>query len=116
MPTFVQFRTANNHLKNSDTYTSCQRLLLEQERENKKRKQVEDSAKLNSIKNELRETLSSMDYLFVTSLFLDKNRKNHQKIEATQNKKLSKMMKDPLSLSGYSLNHFKTSAVFLHWW
>ena len=50
--------------------------------------------KLNSIKNELCETLSSMDYLFVTSLFLDKNRKNHQKIEATQNKKLSKMMED----------------------
>ena len=38
--------------------------------------------------------LSSLDYLFITSLFLDKNKRSLQKIETAQNKKLSKILEE----------------------
>ena len=94
MPTFVQFRTANKNLRNSESYVSCQRMLLSQERQNKEKKHEEVSQSLKQIQNDLRETISSLDFLFISSLFLEKNRKALEKIRSTQNKKLSKMMED----------------------
>ena len=94
MPTFVQFRTANKHLQNSDSYVSCQRLLLSQEQQNKTNKQHRVSESLLQIRSELRESMSSLDFLFISSLFLEKNRKALEKIQSTQNMKLSKMMKE----------------------
>ena len=96
MPTFVQFRTANRKLKTSESYNSCQRLLLTQELENKKLKQVEYTAALKMIKNELREVMSSLDHLFISSLFLEKNWKLLEKTETAQNEKLAKMLEGHL--------------------
>ena len=93
-PTFVQFRTANRNLRNSESYTSCQRMLLSQERQNKQEKQDKDSQSINQIRNELRETMSSLDYLFISSLFLESNRKALERIQSKQNRKLSKLMED----------------------
>ena len=94
MPTFVQFRTANKTLKNSESYSSCQRILLTQERDNKRLKQVDQTQALEALKAELRDTLSSLDFLFISSLFLEKNRRVLQKVEQSQNDKLSKMLED----------------------
>ena len=94
MPTFVQFRTANKTLKKSESYSSCQRILLTQERDNKQLKQDEHSQALDALKKELRGTMSSLDFLFISSLFLEKNRRMLQKIEASQNNKLSKMLEE----------------------
>ena len=54
MPTFVQFRTANKTLKKSESYSSCQRILLTQERDNKRLQQGERTEVLDKLKNELR--------------------------------------------------------------
>ena len=89
-PTFVQFRTANKSLQNSESYTSCQRMLLSEERRNKEKKQHEDTKSLNQIRQDLRETISSLDFLFVSSLFLEQNRKALETIQSKQNKKLMK--------------------------
>ena len=94
MPTFVQFRTANKNLKTSGSYSNCQRILLNEELNNKRSKLVEDEKLLLEIKGELRVTLSTLDFLFVSSLFLDKNREHLLKTETTQNKKLSKLLED----------------------
>ena len=94
MPTFVQFRTANKKLKKSESYSSCQRILLTQERDNKKLKQNEDAQALETVRSELRDTMSSLDFLFITSLFLEKNRSMLRKTETSQNNKLSKMLEE----------------------
>ena len=94
MPTFIQFRTANKNLRKSESYSTCQRILLTQERDNKKLKQNEDMQALETIKSELRDTMSSIDFLFITSLFLEKNRSMLQRVEQSQNKKLSKMLEE----------------------
>ena len=65
MPTFVQFRTANKTLKNSESYSACQRILLTQERDNKRLKLVDQTQALEALKAELRDTLSSLDFLFL---------------------------------------------------
>ena len=94
MPTFVQFRTANKNLRKSESYSSCQRVLLRQEHDNKKLKQTEDTQALETIRSELRDTMSSLDFLFITSLFLEKNRSMLQRVEQSQNRKLTKMLEE----------------------
>ena len=90
----IQFRIANKALQKSESYNSCQRILLTQELKDKEQKLVEDTQSLKSIKEELHGVLSSLDYLFITSLFLDKNKRSLQKIETAQNKKLSKILEE----------------------
>ena len=94
MPNFIQFRTANSRLGNSDAYNTCQRLLLNQELNNKKGKLEEDTHSYNVLKRDLNNTLSSIDFLFVTSLFLEKNVRAVEEIELSQNIKLSKLLED----------------------
>ena len=94
MPTFVQFRTANKNLRKSESYSSCQRVLLRQELDNKKLKQTEDTRALETIRSELRDTMSSLDFLFITSLFLEKNRSMLHRVEQSQNRKLTKMIEE----------------------
>ena len=74
IPNFLQFRTANSKLGNSETYITCQRLLLH--------------------KRDLSNLLTPIDFLFVTSLFLEKNARICEEIEQSQNGKLSKLIAD----------------------
>ena len=54
----------------------------------------EDNAKLNELKRELYNVLSSLDFLYVTSLFLGKNVRTIEEIEIKQNTKLSKLVEE----------------------
>ena len=94
MPNFVHFRTANNGLRNSESYNTCQRLLLSEELNNKKVKLEEDTKCFNELKRDISHVLSSVDFLFITSLFLEKNAKTITEIELSQNSKLSKLVQD----------------------
>ena len=94
MPNFVSFRTANMTLRRSGSYINCQRLLLKEELGNKNAKLVENTQNLHSLKVELLNLLSMLDFLYITSLFLDKNYKALKQVESTQNSKLSKLMED----------------------
>ena len=94
MPNFVKFRTANSRLNNSESYNTCQRLLLNQELNNKKVKLEEDTLSFIALKRDLCNGLLSIDFLFITSLFLEKNEKTTEEIKSSQNIKLSKLMED----------------------
>ena len=94
MPNFVQFRTANKTLKSSKSYDRCQRILLTEELDAKKLKLTEASDNLKAVKKELWESVSLFDFVFISSLFLEKNRKMVVDIEQKQNSKLSKILED----------------------
>ena len=94
IPNFVKFRTANSRLRNTDSYDACQKLLLNQELNNKRDKWERDTRGFKDLKRELGNILSSIDFLYITSLFLEKNAKTLEKIESAQNVKLSKLMED----------------------
>ena len=94
IPNFVQFRTANSRLRDTQSYNTCQKLLLTQELSDKKAKLEEDTRNFIELKKELSSVVSSLDFLYVTSLFLEKNTRTIEEIESSQNIKLSKLMKD----------------------
>ena len=94
MPNFVHFRTANEKLTNSKSYDRCQRLLLNQELDNKKEKLSHYNLDFTNLKKDLCNILSTLDFLFVTSLFLERNAKKIEEIESSQNTKLSKLLED----------------------
>ena len=94
IPNFVKFRTANSRLRNTESYDACQKLLLNQELNNKRDKWDKDTRGFKDLKRELGNILSSIDFLYITSLFLEKNAKTLEKIKSAQNVKLSKLMED----------------------
>ena len=94
VPNFVCFRTTNNKLKDSDSYHTCQRLLLTEELNNKKERLNHHTLEFNELKKYLFNILSSLDFLFVSSLFLERNTKVIKDTESSQNVKLSKLLED----------------------
>ena len=94
IPNFVKFRTPNRSLRKSKSYELCQRLLLNQELAIKKEKLAKDVEDLKCIKREISEFISSLDFLFISSLFLDGNYKALKQVEQVQNDKLSKILKE----------------------
>ena len=92
MPNFVQFKTANKNLKRSETYSRCQMLLLTQESNGKNVKLMGDIQNLQLLKAELQGVLSSLDFLYISSLFLDQSSRALKQIELMQNTKLSKLI------------------------
>ena len=94
IPNFVQFRTANRGLKKSDSYDVCQKLLLREELNIKNSKLEEETLGFIGLKRDLCYVLSSIDFLFITSLFLEKNVNCIEEIEISQNIKLSKLLED----------------------
>ena len=94
MPNFVKFRTASRTLKKSESYHACQRILLTQEICDKKVQLIESNQGISTLKRELRNELSGIDFLFISSLFLNKNREVLKQIEQKQNEKLVKLLDD----------------------
>ena len=91
-PNFVGFRTANRRLKKSETYDSCQRILLQEELKIKTDMLADHNRQFSELKKYLYSNLSSLDYLFITSLFLERNARVSNEIELSQNVKLSKLI------------------------
>ena len=96
IPNFVCFRTANKKLKNSHTYDKCHKLLLSEELSNKKERHDFHLSELNKLKFDLYNTLSRLDFLYVTSLFLERNARLIEDIRLAQNIKLTKLKSETL--------------------
>ena len=94
VPNFVKFKTANRRLKESNSYDVCQKLLLCEELKIKNCKLEADSLSLTGIKQDICYDISPIDFLFITSLFLEKNVSNIREIEISQNIKLSKLLEE----------------------
>ena len=93
IPNFLRFRTANSKLGNSEAYSTCQRILFNQELNNKIVK-LKVSWSFKEVTRDLSNLLTSINFLFLTSLFLEKNVRISEEIELTQNAKLSKLVAD----------------------
>ena len=72
-PRFLQFKKSNPHLKKSTTYKECQKLLLQQEIDEKQKQLKEYQKNFNKLKSDLHGNLSYFDYLHITSLFFEPN-------------------------------------------
>ena len=88
IPTFLQFKVANKRLELSEAYLSCQRCLLNQEMSIKYKTIWALYNKIASMKNNLYNQMSFIDYVHVITKFLVSNDKNNYKIRKNQGKKL----------------------------
>ena len=93
-PKFVSFRTANFHLKRTETYKECQRLLIQQELRSHCERLKEITRQMTSIKKLLKGMLILIDFLYITSLFFEKNHKSLEIIKNKQNLKLCRRSRE----------------------
>ena len=94
VPHFLQFRTANSNLRSSNTYGSCQLLLLDEEICNKRKKLKCLETRFTKLKTDLHGVLSYFDFLHTISLFLDKNTSMLETVEQRQNVKLARLLEE----------------------
>ena len=88
IPKFLQFKVANKRLKSSEAYLSCERSLLNQEMSIKYKTIRALNNKITSIKNNLYNEMSFIDYVHVITKVLVSNDKNIYKIRKNQGTKL----------------------------
>ena len=92
IPNFVRFRVTNKTLEDSQTYSRCQQLLLNEEFRCKKRRLRQLMFEYDRIKQELQYQLSSIDFMHVSSLFLVSNNKAICKNEKIQSRNLQNLI------------------------
>ena len=87
-PKFVQFKVANKALRGSRTYKECQRKLIIQELSEKNRLQKAYTKKMSQLKIKLRAKLKFIDFIHISSKFLNRNNHGLNRIRLIQEKKL----------------------------
>ena len=87
-PKFLQFKVSNKKLRAAKAYISCQKGLLNQEVNNKKKAVKILQEKVIEVKNSLNCKISYIDYVHVCNTFLVSYNKNIAKVKETQDKKL----------------------------
>ena len=88
IPKFLQFKVANKRLKSSEAYLSCERSLLNQEMSIKYKTIRALNNKITSMKNDLYNEMSFIDYVHFITKVLVSNDKNIYKIRKNQGNKL----------------------------
>ena len=111
IPHFLQFRTANGHLKSSVAYDNCQSLLLDEEIRNKRKALKILETKFQKSKANLHGVISYFDYLHIISLFLDKNTAHLQDVELRQNLKFAKLLEENVTHDPKQIIHNFSSHV-----
>ena len=94
-PKFLQFRVANQHLRNSAAYDQCSRLLLQEEIKRKKSTIRNCKKECERLKTELQSTLSHFDFVHVYSLFIRGNDVKLCVADEKQQRKLGGLADDP---------------------
>ena len=90
-PVFVQFKVANQGLRQSKVYKDCQTRLVKQEIHEKKSKLRTMTKKYNILKDGIRQQISIFDFAHVSNCFLQRNDKILNKVRLTQEKKLYRL-------------------------
>ena len=90
----LQFKVANKRLESSEAYLSCQRRLLNQEMSIKYKTIRALNNKITSVKNNLYNEMSFIDYVHVVTKFWVSNDKNIYKIRQNQGKKLHNLFRN----------------------
>ena len=86
IPKFLQFKVANKRLEPSEAFLSCQRRLLNQEMSIKCKTIRAINTKITSMKKNLYNEMSFIDYLHVVTKCLVSNDKNIYEIRKNQSK------------------------------
>ena len=92
LPTFLKFKVPNATLRNSEAYKQCQEKLLLEEIKNKHSELKSSQKKLELIFNNLKSSLSYLDFGHVHSVITIRNEKSLEFVEITQNDKLEKLI------------------------
>ena len=87
-PKFLQFRVANDSLKQSQTYQTCKKRLLLEEIRIKKKNLKTLVRELSVVKEELLRSISFLDVNHVFNLIVSSNEKSIFKCRHVQQKKL----------------------------
>ena len=91
-PKFLQFRVANDSLKQSQTYQTCKKRLLLEEIRIKKKNLKTLVRELSVVKEELLRSISFLDVNHVFNLIVSTNQKSILKCRHFQQKKLRKLI------------------------
>ena len=97
VPRFLNFKLANQHLRQSQTYEACRGRLLAQEIHHKRNNIKKLGAKLESTLDNLRTSVSYLDFQHLTSFMALNNVKSLQRSEVVQNQKLERLKQEYLS-------------------
>ena len=91
-PKFLQFRVANDSLKQSQTYQTCKKRLLLEEIRIKKKNLKTLVRELSAVKEELLRSISFLDVNHVFNLIVSTNEKSILKCRHVQQKKLRNLI------------------------
>ena len=94
IPTFLNFRLANSHLKYSSTYKVCQLNLLREEIRQKKSTLRSLQKEFSSLKVSLQNELNLIDFAHVSTLFFGINDKILKSKSSVQQKKFYKLLQE----------------------
>ena len=97
VPRFLNFKLANQHLRQSQTYEACRGRLLAQEIHHKRNNIKRLGTKLESTLDNLRTSVSFLDFQHLTSFISLNNVKSLQRSEVVQNQKLERLKQEYLS-------------------
>ena len=120
IPKFCTFKTANRNLRSSQAYTDCQKKLLKEEIKQKELRKNSLEEEFLKIEKELLDILLYIDFVHVSSLFINGNKSSIKKIEHIQNIKLEELIglkqgHDPKQViynySSYTLSEHETSLL-----
>ena len=87
-PTFVKFRTSNRYLRQTSAYQSCQKKLIEEELNNKRRILRAHERKFDDLKLRLKDTISFLDFCHMFGIIKRANDGKMDKVIKLQERKL----------------------------
>ena len=119
-PKFCMFKTSNRNLRNSTTYDECQKKLLKEEIKIKEDRQTFLTKELRKKEEELSEIFLYIDFIHISSMFINSNKAAIKKIENLQNIKLEELVcikqghdskKVIFNYSSYTLDKHETTLL-----
>ena len=106
-------RVTNKTLKDSQSYSRCQQLLLNEEIRCKKRRLPHLMFEYDRIKQELQYQLSPIDFIHVPSLFLVSNDKTIRKNDKIHGRKLQKLIPNMHEKSVTDVSHDPDNVIII---
>ncbi len=98
IPHFLNFRLANSRLRHSDAYVPAQRRFLSAEIKTKRSSIRAFENQLSCLSAQLKNTLSYLDYLHISSKLAATNRKAISRQQQIQQRKFDKLQREKASL------------------
>ena len=96
-PTFLRYKMSSNRLRNSNTYTTSQRMFIQEEIAFKLADRLKLKIELENLRNEIRTVVSFIDWNHILNTQSTSNEKMVNKVKVIHNYKLSELIGGELS-------------------